>query len=172
MTELKTDEVKFCGYLPGAIGKITELHATYYSKHWGLDLSFESQVATELSEFLLRFNKAHDGFWVATVDEKIVASVAIDGSSGNTDGGARLRWFIVAPECQGRGIGKVLLREAIAFCKRANFSRVYLWTFAGLNTARRLYEECGFTLCQEHSDAQWGNTLTHQMFQLDLSRCF
>ncbi len=45
-------EIKLSGYVPGAIGRITELHATYYKQHWDFDLFFESKVATELSEFL------------------------------------------------------------------------------------------------------------------------
>ncbi len=161
------DEVKLCGYIPGAIGRITELHATYYNEHWGFDLNFEYQVATELSEFLIRFNEASDGFWLAILDGKIVGSVAIDSSSGSTEG-ARLRWFIVAPECQGHGVGQALMREAINFCKKANLSRVCLWTFCGLDAARYLYEKYGFTLCKEHKDNQWGNTVTHQMFKLNI----
>lgn len=102
MTEATVDEVKLSGYFPGAIGRVTELHATYYNQHWGFNLYFESQVATELSEFLLRFDEAHDGFWVATVDGKIVGSVAIDGSSSSTEG-ARLRWFIQSTRVSGAG---------------------------------------------------------------------
>ncbi len=160
-------EVKLCGYIPGAIGRVTELHATYYNEHWGFDLNFESQVAMELSEFLIRFDEVYDGFWVATLDGLIVGSVAIDGSNSSTEG-ARLRWFITVPEYQGRGIGKALLWEAIKFCKRADLSPVYLWSFAGLDAARHLYEECGFTLCKEHKDNRWGNIVTHQMFKLEL----
>ena len=43
-------DVKLLGYVPGAIGRITELHATYYHEHWGFGRYFESKVATELSE--------------------------------------------------------------------------------------------------------------------------
>jgi hypothetical protein len=28
------------GYLPGVIGKVTEMHATYYYQHWGFDVFF------------------------------------------------------------------------------------------------------------------------------------
>src|SRR5512137_1981270 len=84
--------VKLSGYIPGAIGRIAELHGTYYHKHWGFDLFFESKVAIELSEFLRRFNEALDGFWVASIDEKIVGSIAIDGVQHDSKG-AHLRWF-------------------------------------------------------------------------------
>jgi GNAT superfamily N-acetyltransferase len=161
------NSVKLSGYIPGAIGRIAELHGKYYYEHWGFDLFFESKVATELSEFLCRFNKAHDGFWVASAEGKIVGSIAIDGVNFDSKGG-HLRWFIVAPENQGQGIGKILLEEAIEFCRRVKFNRVYLWTFAGLDAARHLYEKRGFRLCEQREGNQWGKTVTEQMFELSL----
>jgi GNAT superfamily N-acetyltransferase len=169
VTEPNIGDIKLCGYLPGAIGRVTELHATYYHKYWGFNLNFESQVATELSEFLIHFDKASDGFWVATLGDLIVCSVAINGSKSRS-ADARLRWFILAHEYRGYGIGKALMWQAINFCKQVKFSQVYLWTFAGLDPARYLYEQFGFTLYQEHKDNQWGNTVTHQMFKLDLQQ--
>jgi len=161
-------EVTIIGYVPGAIGRITELHADYYKRHWDFDLFFESKVATELSEFLNRFNPGHDGFWLAMVDDKIVGAVAIDGKEVKTSG-ARLRWFIVAPDYQGRGVGQRLLGEAIAFCRKANIRRVYLHSFAGLDAARHLYERSGFVLREEKQDNTWGKTVIEQTFELILS---
>jgi len=160
-------EIRLSGYVPGAIGRIAELHAIYYHKHWNFDVFFESKVATELSGFLLRFKKTRDGFWVASVDERIVGSVAIDGVNRDSKG-AHLRWFIVAPEKQGQGIGKILIEEAIAFCRKNRFARLYLWTFAGLDAARHLYEKYGFRLCEQCKGNQWGKTVSEQMFELNL----
>jgi GNAT superfamily N-acetyltransferase len=160
-------DVRLSGYVPGAIGRIAELHGTYYYRDWGFDLFFESKVAIELSEFLRRLHEVHDGFWVASVGEKIVGAIAIDGTNHNSKG-AHLRWFIVAPENQGHGIGKMLLKEAIEFCRRKKFGRVYLWTFSGLDPARHLYERFGFKLCEEREGNQWGRTVTEQRFELIL----
>ncbi len=162
------NDVRLSGYIPGAIGRIVELHGTYYSKHWGFDLFFESKVAVELSEFLRRFNEATDGFWVASIGQIIVGSIAIDGIHHRSEG-AHLRWFIVAPEHQGQGIGKMLVHKAVEFCRWKEFGRIYLWTFAGLGPARRLYEKFGFTLCEEHEGSQWGRSVTEQRFELTLS---
>ena len=159
--------VKLSGYIPGAIGRVAELHGTYYHKHWGFDLFFESKVAIELSEFLRRFNETLDGFWVASVGEKIVGAIAIDGVNHSSKG-AHLRWFIVAPENQGQGIGKMLIKEAVEFCRMKKFGRVYLWTFAGLDPARHLYEKFGFKICEELEGNQWGRTVTEQKFELIL----
>ena len=161
------NDLKLSGYVPGAIGRIAELHGTYYNNHWSFDLFFESKVAIELSEFLRRFNEVHDGFWVASVGEKIVGAIAIDGANHNSKG-AHLRWFIVAPENQGHGIGKMLIEEGVKFCRKKLFGRVYLWTFAGLDPAHHLYERFGFKLCEEHEGNQWGRTVTEQRFELIL----
>ena len=165
------EEIVLSGYIPGAIGRITELHARYYRDNWGFGLFFESKVATELAEFLGRYDDSRDLFRVATRGELIVGAISIDGSGGPADDGggeARLRWFITAPEAQGAGVGRMLMDEAIGFCKRARFDRIYLWTFAGLDAARHLYESSGFRLVEEHDDDQWGETVSEQKFVLDL----
>jgi GNAT superfamily N-acetyltransferase len=159
--------VKLSSYVPGAIGRVAELHAIYYHKHWGFSVFFESKVATELSEFLRRFKEERDGFWVASVDGRIVGSIAIDGLNHDSKG-AHLRWFIVTPENQGQGIGRILIEEAIEFCRGKGFDQVYLWTFAGLEAARHLYERYGFRLCKQCEGNQWGKAVTEQMFELNL----
>jgi len=159
--------VEIRGYVPGDIGWVTQLHGTYYNQYWGLSLNFEAEVARELSEFLLQFDATRDGFWIAVVNDEIVGSIALDGRQLNEDG-ARLRWFIVAPQIQGAGIGKRLMQTAIDFCLQARFAQAYLWTFAGLMTARRLYDQFGFVLDEEYSDELWGRSIMHQKLKRSL----
>lgn len=156
------------GYIPGAIGRITELHGTYYHTHWGFHLFFEAKVASELAAFLSRFTPEHDGFWLALVGQTIAGAIAIDGSEATVQV-ARLRWFIVAPEYHGTGIGKKLMNTALDFCQQASFQKVYLTTFSGLDTARHLYEQAGFVCVEERVDTHWGNPVTEQTFELVLS---
>jgi GNAT superfamily N-acetyltransferase len=160
-------DIEISGYYPGVVGKITEIHAVYYYENWGFDASFETQVGRELSEFVSRFDKDRDGLWVATQKGDFAGAIAIDGEDAFTDG-ARLRWFIVVPEFQKGGIGKALILEAVAFCKRKKFPKVYLWTFEGLTKARKLYEAVDFRLGEEHEVAQWGQTIREQKFELTL----
>ena len=160
-------QVNISGYKPGAIGRITELHAVYYSRHAGFGVFFESKVASEMSEFLVRFKEGQDGFWVAAVGGRVIGSVAIDGIKGRSEG-AHLRWFIVDQDYQGQGVGNRLLGEAVDFCRQAGLKRVFLWTFAGLDAARHLYEKHGFVLCREREGEQWGVVVTEQMFELIL----
>lgn len=167
MTDSQLTQMQWTGYFPGAVGKITELHATYYYENWGFDVSFETQVARELSEFMSQFQKDRDGFWIVTVAGEPAGCIAIDGRKASTEG-ARLRWFIVSPGFQGLGIGRRLMGQAIDFCKEAGYGRIYLWSFKGLDVARALYERSGFRLCEEHDVNQWGSNLTEQMFELNL----
>jgi len=168
MTSFQLSELKLSGNFPGAAGKITKEHGIYYYENPGFDISFETQVGRELSEFLMDFAEKRDGFWVTTIAlEQFAGAIAIDGSQAGKEG-ARLRWFIVTPRLQGDGIGKRLLRDSLKFCKEAGYKRVYLWPFKGLETARFLYECEGFRLCRAHEDRQWGQDIVEQMYELNL----
>jgi len=155
------------GYIPGAIGRISELHGTYYHKHWGFGRYFEAKVATELSEFLLRYDADKDGIWVATQDGRIEGSIIMDGIHAGTDG-AHLRWFILSDALRGKGVGRMLVETAMAFCTNKNYRKAYLWTFEGLDAARRLYEDAGFHLVRQKRGIQWGTEVNEQYMEADL----
>ncbi|MBU2227608.1 MAG: GNAT family N-acetyltransferase [Proteobacteria bacterium] len=158
--------IEIGGYRPEAIGRIAEMHAEYYHRHWGFGLFFEAKVATELAEFLIRFEKERDGFWTLLHGERVEGAIAIDGREAATQG-AHLRWFILSPEFHGRGWGRRLLAEAVSFCDRKGYRRIGLWTFAGLDTARRLYEASGFRLVSQAEGEQWGSHVVEQRFERD-----
>jgi GNAT superfamily N-acetyltransferase len=61
-----------------------------------------------------------------------------------------------------------LIHLAVGFCRDRGYPNVYLWTFEGLNAARRLYESNGFSLCEEHAVAQWGQLIREQKFEMNL----
>ncbi|MBJ9740058.1 bifunctional helix-turn-helix transcriptional regulator/GNAT family N-acetyltransferase [Acinetobacter oleivorans] len=151
------------GYRAGMIGRIAEMHGTYYYENYNFGSFFEGKVATNLAEFSNRLYKDSNNIWLAIKNNKIVGSVAIDGEDlGNNE--AHLRWFILSDDCRGQGIGKKLLKEAINFCDQKQFSAVQLWTFSGLSAARKLYETFGFKLTNEWEGNQWGNTMLEQQF--------
>lgn len=151
------------GYRPGLIGRVAEMHAAFYARHSGFGQFFESQVATGIAEFSGRLDQPCNHIWVATHNDRIVGSVAIDGQDlGHNE--AHLRWFILDDGCRGSGVGRQLLREAVHFCDQFGFSAVQLWTFKGLDAARRLYEAHGFALVKEEPGKQWGSDVTEQQF--------
>ena len=154
------------GYIPGAIGRIVEMHASYYSEYWGFGKFFEAKVATELSEFLGRFDERRDGFWTACVHNRVEGSISIDGIKADAEG-AHLRWYIVSDNFHGQGIGGRLLSIAMDFCRKHHYQKVFLWTFEGLDPARHLYEKNGFKLSHEQQGSQWGTTVTEQKYICD-----
>ena len=153
------------GYIPGAIGRVAELHGTYYHEHWNFTVFFEAKVATELSEFLTRYDEKCDGFWTASLKGRVEGSITIDGIQAKKEG-AHLRWFIISDVLRGRGIGSRLIKEALNFCRNKGYRRVYLWTFEGLSAAKHLYEKNGFKLVEEHRGKQWGSEVNEQRFEL------
>ncbi|CAB5696868.1 ribosomal-protein-alanine acetyltransferase [Delftia tsuruhatensis] len=151
------------GYRPGCIGRIVEMHARFYARHAGFGVFFESRVASGLAEFAGRLDKPCNQLWTALDGERIVGSVAIDGEDlGN--GQAHLRWFILDDGLRGAGIGRQLLQQALEFCDRHGFEATQLWTFRGLDAARRLYESSGFAQAEEWEGQQWGTPVTEQRF--------
>jgi GNAT superfamily N-acetyltransferase len=159
--------VDIAGYVPGAIGRVAELHASYYSKAWDFGLYFEAKVASELSEFLRRYDAARDGFWTAVQDGRVEGSLALDAAKAETEG-AHLRWFILSDALRGRGVGNRLLQEAVGLCRQRGYPRVFLWTFHGLEPARHLYEKHGFRLAEQIEGEQWGRRVLEQRYVLDL----
>jgi GNAT superfamily N-acetyltransferase len=155
------------GCIPGSIGRVPELHGTYYHDHWSFGPFFEAKVAAELSEFIGRYIGERDGFWVATLNGRVEGSITIDANHVE-DEGAHLRWFIMSDALRGRGIGKRLIEAAIDFCTNRGYKKVYLWTFEGLNAARHLYEKVGFQLVEQHKGRQWGKKVKEQRFDLKL----
>lgn len=156
------------GILPGALGQITAWHGGYYGRVWGLSVHFEIEVARQLADFVERFQAGRDLMLLATKNgQELAGSVVIDGSAGNHT--ARLRWFIVDPNHAGCGIGGRLLDQAMAFCRETNISQVELWTFAGLDMARRLYDRAGFRLVEERPHDDWGPPVRLQRLAVDLA---
>ena len=155
------------GYRPGSIGRVVELHGTYYHEHWGFGLFFEAKVATELAAFLGRYDGQRDGFWTASAGGGIEGAIAIDGSRAATEG-AHLRWFVLSDALRGRGMGNRLMEAAIGFCRICNYKRVSLWTFEGLDAARHLYEKNGFSLVEHRKGTRWGREVNEQRFELQL----
>jgi len=156
------------GYAPGCIGRVAQLHAEYYASSSGFGVRFEAKVAQDLAQFCAAFDAGRDGLWLVR-DAQIEGSIAIDGSRAAEEG-AHLRWFITSDALRGQGVGKRLLQRALAFADTQGYPSVYLWTFAGLDAARHLYESHGFRLVQQSPGATWGTAVQEQRFVRERAR--
>jgi RimJ/RimL family protein N-acetyltransferase len=167
-TRMNSEDSQFVtGYCPGLVGRVTELHANYYVQHWGFTAFFETRVATEMSEFINRYDDTRDCTWSVVVDGQIEASITIDGIDA-TGKGAHLRWFIASDKMRGKGIGARLIDLAMDFCRQKGYHKVFLHTFNGLEPARHLYEKHAFTLVESRPGDQWGTRVEEQCYETGL----
>src|SRR5262249_29358956 len=116
---------------PGDAGSIIALHGTLYAREYGFDRTLDAYVAGPLAEFVPSASP-RERLWIAERDGRIVGCVAIVAASSQI---AQLRWFLVDPSARGAGLGRRLLREAVAFCKECGYSAVILWTVSALAAA-------------------------------------
>jgi ribosomal protein S18 acetylase RimI-like enzyme len=65
------------------------------------------------------------------------------------DDEAEMQLLAVAPECQGRGIGRALVRATIATAKRLGYPAMVLWTQPTMLAAQHLYVAEGFVRAPE-----------------------
>jgi GNAT superfamily N-acetyltransferase len=150
---------------PGDLGRVTAQHGVLYAAEYGFDHTFEAYVAESLAEFGKAAPSPRDRLWIAEADGRLVGSIGIVGRAGNA---AQLRWLLVAPEARGLGLGRQLVKDALAFCRETGSASVFLWTVSVLIDAARIYGDVGFQITEEHERTMWGTTVTEQRYDLVL----
>ena len=151
---------------PGDLGRVIELHGVLYSDEYRFDGRFEAYVAETLGEFGRTARPDRDRLWLAELDGRLVGSIGI---VGREEGAAQLRWVLLHPDGRGRGLGRHLLDEALAFCRAAGYRSVYLWTVSPLTAAARLYVAAGFGKTETKPPADlWGVSVAEERYDLAL----
>ena len=149
---------------PGDLGAVVQLHGTVYAREYGFDATFEAYVAGPLAQFVLE-RTGRDRLWLAERDGRLVGCIAIVGVS---EAEAQLRWYLVDPSARGLGLGKVLLSEAVAFCRECGYRSIFLWTVSALAAAARLYRAAGFEKVEEQPGRRWGVEVVEEKYALRL----
>jgi GNAT superfamily N-acetyltransferase len=149
---------------PGDIGYVTYLHGVLYAIEHGWDHTFDAYVAAPLAEFA-KSHTDRERIWIVEQDGLIAGSVAIVEVSREQ---AQLRWLLLHPELRGQGIGRILVEEAVSFCRARGYSSVFLWTVSTLAPAANLYKSAGFRLTEEKTHEAWGTLVTEERYNLEL----
>ena len=153
-------------YPPGLIGTVAALFGRCIAASHGVDWTLDAMIAEKQCEFFRRFDPGRDRVWVVMEGERPRGALTIEGPRPETaDDGARLRFFILDPALQGRGLGRRMMREAMQFCRTSRYRRVYLTTLRDLDAARHLYDEYGFTLMSQAEHAFHGSRHVEQTLE-------
>ena len=150
---------------PGDLGWVVQAHGEIYAREHGWDERFEALVAGIVAEFVARRDARRSRGWIAILEGERVGSAFVMAQSKSV---AKLRLLLVDPRARGRGLGKRLVRECIAFARLQGYRRLVLWTQSNLLAARTIYEACGFRLTKSEPHAAFGVQLTGEYWELGL----
>jgi GNAT superfamily N-acetyltransferase len=149
---------------PGDLGQIVKLHGKLYAAEYGLDHTFEPYVAAPMAAFVLRAD-ARERIWIVESGADVAGALAIVAASPTE---AQLRWFLLAPKIRGRGLGRRLVAEAVAFARSSGYHEIFLWTLGGLEAALHIYRSLGFRRTETKPHRLWGQDLVEEKYVLRL----
>ena len=153
------------GHRPGDMGWVVHRHGALYAQEFGWDERFEGLVAGIVAKLVANFDASRERCWIAEMDGEPVGSVFVVKAGQTT---AQLRLLLIEPGARGRGLGKRLVQECIAFAREKGYRRLVLWTQSNLVAARTIYAGCGFELKKTEKHASFGVKLTGEYWALAL----
>ncbi len=163
--EKKPLEIRLRGHRPGDMGWVVQAHGRLYFEEYGWDERFEALVAGIASAFVKNFDKERERCWIAEMDGEPVGSVFLVKESKTV---AKLRLLIVEPKARGRGLGKRLVEECIAFARARGYRKLVLWTQSNLAAARKIYAGTGFKRVKQQPHREFGVRLLGEYWELEL----
>jgi ribosomal protein S18 acetylase RimI-like enzyme len=153
---------------PGDMEAIVAHHRRIYGEEYGVDSRFGDFVAAAVARAVERgFPRERETMRVVELDGVHAGSI---GLTDEGDDEAAIRWVVFSPEVRGRGLGRQLLGEMLAFAEDHGYRRVWLETFSELQAAAHLYLDRGFVVTSEDTAPRWGReSITMQRYELELA---
>lgn len=163
----RSGEIVLRTHRPGDVGWAIERHGQLYADEFGWNVEFEALVATLFASFATKHDASCERFWIAEIDGERVGCVFVVRNAEDSST-AQLRCLLVDPKARGKGVGRRLVQECIAFARAAGYAKMILWTNDVLVAARKIYEAEGFRLVAEDHHHSFGHDLVGQTWSRDL----
>ncbi len=149
----------------GDMSWIVQRQIELYEQEYGWRGRFEYLMIQIAADILRDFDSSRERIWIAERQGERLGSVCVVAESKTV---ARLRLLLVEPGARGAGVGKLLVRECIAFARAAGYRKMVLWTQHVLHPARRLYESAGFRLTAQSEHNDFDAPLVGETWEVDL----
>jgi RimJ/RimL family protein N-acetyltransferase len=103
----------------------------------------------DLFRFDAHYARPHGAFWIIR-DEAghVVGSIGVDRVDAAT---AEIHRLYLDVHLRGRGLGRALVDEVLAWCRRHAFTRLVLWSDTRFEHSHRLYDRMGFARLGERT---------------------
>jgi GNAT superfamily N-acetyltransferase len=151
---------------PGDEQAIGDLHERIYPAEFGLNATFCEGVRDNVERARARgWPAAREAVWLVENGGELAGALGLTSESEDV---GRVRWFVLAAELRGRGLGRSLITELIATARANGYKRLELETFSELTTAARLYRAAGFRLLSSEERNDWGPPVLFQFYALEL----
>jgi ribosomal protein S18 acetylase RimI-like enzyme len=153
---------------PGDMDAIVSHHRRIYGEEYGVDSRFGDFVAAAVARAVERgFPSEREAIRIVELDGEHAGSI---GLSDEGDGDAAIRWVVLSPEVRGKGLGRRLVAEMLAFAEDHGYRRVWLETFSELEAAAHVYRDAGFVVTEADTAPRWGrDSITMQRYELELA---
>ena len=158
-------DISLRAHRPGDMGWVIQAHGRLYYEEYGWDERFEALVARIAADFVKNFDRDRERCWIAELDGDTVGSVFVVQESKTI---AKLRLLILEPRARGRGLGRRLVEECIAFARAKGYRKLVLWTQFNLAAARHIYKTAGFKLVKRQRHREFGVPLVGEYWELGL----
>ncbi|MEP7234310.1 MAG: GNAT family N-acetyltransferase [Ignavibacteriota bacterium] len=143
------------------ITAIINAHRSIYEREFGFNQEFGEYVAASLKGDFAQI-------WIAETEGRFAGCIGVVKAAELS---IQLRWFLVEPEFQGKGIGKLLIEALLEYCRAKKFDEIFLWTVNKLPAAKAIYERYGFERTQTKAEqVLWGQPLLEERWDLSLKR--
>ena len=103
----------------------------------------DGTLNTDMLE-IAEFYKGGSCMWIAEYNGRVIGMIALAKREYHKPGVAELQRFFVSTSVRGKGIGTLLVKNVLQFCKEKNYNKLILKTSCTQNDAISFYKKCGF----------------------------